>query len=170
MRKLISVGFGLLLFQLVMADFIPMAEASHRGGRPRIHDCSQVKNVKWKEARKMAYMHFVNHTKSVATLSYINSKGQPRKWRTVQPGKAIWQYTYLTLSWLVTDAKGTCLGIFEATTARRSHRVAILQPKGPGLHHACAKQKSLRWTRYYDRTRLEITNNTKQNHKENGVY
>ena len=160
MPRYVTLLICLVISQLLALNFVSMAEASHRT-KARMHACNQIKNVKWKAARSTAYMHFVNHTKSVATLSYINSKGQPRKWRTVQPGKAIWQYTYLTLSWLVTDAKGTCLGIFEATTARRSHRVSILHPKGSGLQHKCAKQKSLRWTKYYDRTQLEITNNTK---------
>ena len=101
MPRYINLLICLIISQLLALNVVSVAEASHRT-QVRTHACSQVKNVKWKQARTTAYMHFVNHTKSVATISYINSKGQPRKWRTVQPGKAIWQYTYLTLSWLST--------------------------------------------------------------------
>ncbi len=63
-------------------------------------------------------IHFTNQLAEPVELFWIDSEGQRQSYGRVRPGAAHDQHTYAGHIWLVTDAVGNTLGVFEATTEK----------------------------------------------------
>ena len=57
MPKHVTTFVCLIIAQILALNFVPVAEASH-ATRARVHACGQEKNLKWKERKSFAYLHF----------------------------------------------------------------------------------------------------------------
>lgn len=63
-------------------------------------------------------IHFVNQLAEPVELFWIDPEGQRQSYGRVRPGAGHEQHTYAGHVWLVTDAVGNTLGVFEATTEK----------------------------------------------------
>jgi hypothetical protein len=64
-------------------------------------------------------INFVNNTNSVVKIFWINYQGQRQFIQDLQPGQSVNKSTYVTHPWVVTDAQGTCLGVFQPERDRK---------------------------------------------------
>ena len=63
-------------------------------------------------------IRFVNQLPDPVELFWVNSEGQRQSYGRVRAGETREQHTYVGHMWLVTDAVGNTLGVFEATVEK----------------------------------------------------
>jgi len=71
----------------------------------------------------------VNRTKAEVRVFWLDSEGQRQPYGTVRPGEQHQQHTFAGHVWLVTDAEGKTLAVFEATEAVGT---AVIDEARPG--------------------------------------
>lgn len=82
-------------------------------------DCSKQSALKSLNRTTPTYIRFSNTTNEPVTFTWINFEGKPEMTRgqseTLAPHKTSFRYTWVTHPFIVTDAKGACLGIYQPT-------------------------------------------------------
>lgn len=81
--------------------------------------CQQESSLKSLNSDVGSFLRFTNSTDKPVTLYWINYEGKrdPNKdqQQTLKPGESAVRFTYLTHPFLIADANGKCLGIYQPT-------------------------------------------------------
>jgi hypothetical protein len=86
--------------------------------------CSQEKGLRSPQSGTAASsLEFVNSRNAVVKIYWLDAAGQRKPYRTLNPGQAYTQGTFVSHPWVVTDAADACLTIFRP--AQSSDRVVI---------------------------------------------
>ncbi|GAB3642966.1 hypothetical protein GCM10027423_36020 [Spirosoma arcticum] len=82
-------------------------------------DCTQESSLRTLNSETQAFIKLTNAPKQPITSYWIDREGKrsslPMQKVTVQPGASFPLYTYLTHPFVISDASGKCLGIYQAT-------------------------------------------------------
>ena len=91
-------------------------------------DCNQESSLRSLNADVPAFIRFTNRTSKSLVVYWINYQGErdpsENQQETLKPGESGFRFTYLTHPFLIADAGGKCLGIYQPT---KDPSLAIIQ-------------------------------------------
>ena len=67
-----------------------------------------------------AEITFVNTSKQVAEVFWVDFQGHNELYKVLQPGESLSQQTYLSHPWVITDSTGSLWGVFYADSLPRN--------------------------------------------------
>lgn len=80
-------------------------------------ECGQESGLKSSSSEVNSFVRFNNSTSKPVTLHWINFEGKrdpsSDQRQTIEPGKSVIRFTYLTHPFVITDTSGKCLGIYQ---------------------------------------------------------
>jgi Domain of unknown function (DUF4440)/VHL beta domain len=83
-----------------------------------VQNCSQESSLRSLSAETETFIRFINATSQPVVVYWLNYEGKrdpsEEQKETLKPGQSGFRSTYLTHPFLVTDATGKCLGIYQS--------------------------------------------------------
>jgi hypothetical protein len=96
----------------LMTIVLSFALCSSVGWAKSDASCVALKKAKSKDSKTPIKMKFTNHTDGTVSLIWLGFAGDKKKYAEIEPRETWDQDTFLTHPWMITDAKGKCLGIY----------------------------------------------------------
>ncbi len=106
---------------LLASLFIPSAEAKRL-------DCNAVRGMKSKESSQSVTITFINKTKESRTAMWVDFKGNPVQYFTIEPGQSFSQQTFLTHPWFFTDGPGNCIEAMLPSATNTTYKLKVPSP------------------------------------------
>jgi VHL beta domain len=98
------------------------------GAEAKRVDCNAVRGMKSKESNTSITIKFINQTKESRTAMWVDFKGNPVQYFTIEPGQSFRQQTFLTHPWFFTDGPGNCIEAMLPSANKTVHKLKVPSP------------------------------------------
>jgi VHL beta domain len=98
------------------------------GAEAKRLDCNAVRSMKSKQSNTSITIKFINQTSESRTAMWVDFKGNPVQYFTLEPGKSFSQQTFLTHPWFFTDGPGNCIEAMIPSAGKTIYKIKVPSP------------------------------------------